>query len=328
MELAKKEELISKEFLFSRISDYDVYKYYTGDFTIGQVRKSPFRKDNNPSFSIYMKNGKLQHNDFADDRYRGDCIDLVQQLFNLDTKKATQKIAKDFGIAEGKDESARITSQYTKPFIDQKRHAFIQVSTRAWNKADAAYWGQFGITKEQLKEEQVYPLKELFLNRIRQGIDKDEIVYAYRYTEGFKIYFPNREKTKKWLSNIPLVVVENQQVIDDAQLLLIVKSKKDRLTLSNLLTGIPIISVQNESIAAYTEQFVERLKGKKVYISYDSDTAGKKASIKITQEFGYYHINVPDVYVERDKIKDWSDLYKEYGPTPIIEHFTLKGLIK
>ena len=68
-------------------------------------------------------------------------------------------------------------------------------------------------------------------------------------------------------------------------------------------------------------------KGKEVWISYDSDPAGKKASIKITKEFGFKHINVPDNYWEEDGIKDWADVYNKYGSNPIIEHFKKKGLI-
>lgn len=326
MELHKKEEIISKEFLFSKIEPYDVYRYYIGDFVIGQARKSPFHKDNNPSFGIYMRNGKLQHNDFADDRYKGDCIDLVQQLFNLDTKKATQKIAKDFGIADGKDESERITSQYTKPFIDEKRHCFIQVATRPWTKEDAAYWTQFGITKDQLKAEEVYPLKDVFINRRRQRVDKGELFYAYRYDEGFKIYFPNRPKGERWKSNIPITIIENSKILElyDPAVVLITKSRKDRLVLSRYFPYV--INVQNETRACFTEDFVQRLKGRIVWINYDSDDAGIKNCTAITTEFGYRYINVPRIYLQ-EGIKDYADLYRLKGEEVLINCLKEKGLI-
>lgn len=326
MELAKREELINKEFLFSKIEPYDVYRYYIGNFTIGHIFNSPFRKDNNPSFGVYMRNGKLQHNDFADDRYRGDCIDFVQQMYNLDIKRATQKIAKDFGIAEGKDESERITSLYTKPFIDQKRHSFIQVSTRAWKKEDAAYWTQFGISKEQLKAEEVYPLKEVFINRRKVRTDKDELFYAYRYEEGFKIYFPNRPKGERWFSNIPLTKVENIKILDEynPSVVLLTKSKKDRLVLSRYFPYV--LNVQNETRSSFTSELVEKLKGKTVWINYDSDEVGVKNCIRITTEFGYRYINVPKVYLE-EGIKDYADLYRLHGEEAVINSLKEKGLI-
>jgi 5S rRNA maturation endonuclease (ribonuclease M5) len=328
MKLDRKVQVITKSYIFAKISEYDVYRYYIGDFTIGQSRKSPFHKDNNPSFSVYMRDGKIQHRDHSDDQYRGDCINLVEQLYNLDIKDALKKIAKDFGIEEGKDESARITSQYVKPFMDQKRHSYIQVSVRKWNQDDANYWKQFGITSAQLKEDNVYPLKELFINKQRYGLSKDEIAYVYRYDEGYKIYFPNRPKEDRWKSNIPLTIVENRKVIQGADRVFIVKSKKDRLCLNSIFPDERIINVQNESVAAYTNELLQELKGKEVWISYDSDPAGKKASIKITKEFGFKHINVPDKYWEEDSIKDWADLYKNYGSIPVIKHFTDKVFLE
>lgn len=322
MKLERKEETVSKDYLFTKISEYDVYRYYVGDFTIGQVIKSPFRKDNNPSFSIYMRDGKIQHKDHADDYYRGDCINLVEQLYGLDLKDALKKIAKDFGIEDGKDESARITSQYVKPFMDQKRHSYIQVSVRSWNHDDANYWKQFGITSAQLKEDNVYPLKELYINRKRCGLSKDEIAYVYRYDEGYKIYFPNRPKDERWKSNIPLTIVENRKVIQGADRVIITKSKKDRLVLSRYLDNV--INVQNETRACFTESFVEELSGKEVWINYDSDDSGVKNCIKITEEFKYKYINVPRSYLP---VKDFADLYRVHGEEALLNELKSKNLI-
>jgi hypothetical protein len=322
MKLDKREETVSKEYIFSKIDYYDVYRHYIGDFVIGQARKSPFRKDNNPSFSVYMRDGKLGHRDHADDIYRGDCIDLVKQLFNLDTKNAVLKIAKDFGLEEGKDESARITSQYVKPFMDQKRHSFIQVTVRKFNQSDANYWKQFGITSAQLKEDNVYPLKEAWINRHRCPVLKDEIAYVYRYDEGYKLYFPNRVKEERWKSNIPLTIVENRKVIEGADRVFITKSKKDRLVLSKYLDNV--VNVQNETRACFTESFVQELSDKEVWINYDSDDAGVKNCIRITEEFKYNYINVPRSYLP---IKDFADLYRVHGEQAVIEILKSKNLI-
>lgn len=322
MKLEKKEETVSKDYLFTKISEYDVYRYYVGDFTIGQVTKSPFRKDNNPSFSIYMRDGKLQHKDHADDYYRGDCINLVEQLYRLGLKDALIKIAKDFGVEKGKDDSARITSQYVKPFMDQKKHSFIQVTVRKFNQADGNYWKQFGISSAQLKEDNVYPLKELYINKKRYGLSKDELAYVYRYDEGYKIYFPNRPKEDRWKSNIPLTIVENKKVIQGADRVFITKSKKDRLLLSRYLDNV--VNVQNETRACFTESFVQELSGKEVWINYDSDDAGVKNCIRITEEFKYNYINVPRSYLP---IKDFADLYRVHGEQAVIEILKSKNLI-
>lgn len=322
MELKAREEVINKDYLFQKIDYYDVYRYYIGNFSVGQPISSPFRKDNNPSFSIYIKDGKLRHHDFGDDRYKGDCIDLVKQLFNLDTKEAILKIAKDFGISEGVDNSARITSTYTKPYISEKASHLIQISARRWSAEDIAYWKQFGITTTMLREDNVYPVKEAYLNKRRIGMWKDELVYAYQYDEGIKLYFPNREKKEKWKSNIPLTVVENQKVLENAKRVIITKAKKDRLVLSRYMDNV--LNVQNETRACFTPEFVKKLEGKEVWINYDSDDVGVKNCTAITKEFGFKYVNVPREYLP---VKDFSDLYKEHGEKVLLQVLKSKNLI-
>lgn len=322
MEIKRRDETINKDQLFEKIDAYDIYRYYIGTFTIGQAISSPFRKDNNPSFCIYMKDGKLKHIDYADSTYGGDCIDFVKHLFNLGTKDAVKKIAKDFGIAKGVDESARITSTYTKPYISEKRHCFIQITPRKWTKEDIDYWGQFGITKDDLRADNVYAVKDAFINRRKVGIDKGELVYAYRYDEGLKLYFPNRKKEEKWKSNIPLTLVENEKVLENAQRVIITKAKKDRLVLSRYLDNV--INVQNETRACFTSKFLKKLEGKEVWINYDSDDAGVKNCKIITTEFGFRYINVPREYLP---VKDFSDLYRDYGEETLLQVLKSKNLI-
>jgi|APFre7841882654_1041346.scaffolds.fasta_scaffold01151_16 5S rRNA maturation endonuclease (ribonuclease M5) len=319
----KKQTFITKQFLFSKISEYDVYRYYVGEFKLGQTFCSPLRKDNNPSFTIFAgQDGRLHHIDHADDRYKGDCIDIVQSMFNLDTRTAMEKIAKDFFLLEGKDEHKKITSLYTKPVIDPKRHAMIQVTTKPFTAEDKAYWLQFGITRDELKKEDVYSVKDLYINRRREIVKPGELCFAYRYDEGFKIYFPNRPKEQRWKSNITTKTVENLNIINDAKRVLVTKSKKDRLVLARYFPTV--ISVQNESRSCFTEQFVSMLSNKEVWINYDSDEAGVKACKTITEEFGYRYINIPKKYLP---IKDFADLYKEYGEEPIVNYLKEKGFI-
>jgi len=323
-------EPISIELILSKIGDYDIYRYELGNFTIGTAFCNPLRKDKNPSMVIYMgQSGHLFHRDYADDNYKGGCFDLICQKYGLTLDKAIEKVATDFGIKNrSSQEYKKIISQYTKPILDIKKHALIQVSVRRWEEKDLEYWKQYGITLDQLKREEVYCVNEWFLNRKKQVIRPGELCFTYRYAEGFKIYRPERSSDDgKWISNITTKEVENLAVLKEANKVLIVKSKKDRLTLENIVPDLAIVNVQNESTSAYTDEFLNVLKNKDVWISFDSDPPGKKASIKITTEFGYKHINVPDRYFEQDGIKDWADLYKIYGKEPIIEHLKQKSLI-
>ena len=91
---------LDKEEILNKITEYDIYRFYLGrDFKIGEALHSPFRKDDNPSFSVKVtRSGTLHHIDFADTSKSGNCFHLVEQLFNLDYFEAFAKIDKDFGL--------------------------------------------------------------------------------------------------------------------------------------------------------------------------------------------------------------------------------------
>lgn len=326
MPVEKKKEPVSLQLIYSRISDYDIYRYEIGNFTINHAFCNPLRKDNNPSFVIYMnESGQLRHKDFADSSYSGSGIEFVQQKYGLSIGDAMKKIAKNFGLLEQDNKIYKeVLSTYTKPVMDIKRYTFIQINPRKWEQRDADYWKQFGITVDELKNEKVYPLKELFINRKREQFPQSELVYAYQYESGFKIYFPQREKGERWKSNIKTSIVENIKILQelDPAVVLITKSKKDRLVLSRYFPYV--MNVQNESRSCFTPEFVEMLRGRDVWINYDSDEAGVKNCTNITSEFGYKYINVPKNYLP---VKDFADLYKEHGEEEVINVLKQKNLI-
>ena len=68
---------------------------------------------------------------------------------------------------------------------------------------------------------------------------------------------------------------------------------------------------------------INRLKDKKVLINYDSDPPGKANSRKLTEKFGYSHVNVPD---NLWPIKDFADMIKEYGTETVKNYLKSKGI--
>jgi hypothetical protein len=87
-----------------------------------------------------------------------------------------------------------------------------------------------------------------------------------------------------------------------------------------------VLSVQNESRACFTPEFLLALEGKEVWINFDSDEPGVKNCKIITEEFGFKYINVPRQYLT-ENIKDFADLYKHHGEKPITDYLKSKGLI-
>ena len=323
MVLKKKQEIDANHIL--RFYSETIYRNELGDFTIGRAFCNCLRKDRKPSLTIFRaEDGNLLHKDFADDDYKGNCINLVAKKYSLTYSEAIKKIAQDLNLTDTTKLYIPVESQ-NKPITEPKKHCLIQVTARRYKKADLDYWLQYGIELEQLKREDIYCVEEFYINRIKQFIDKGELCFCYKYPEEkFKIYFPNREKNEKWKCNISLQITEKLEVLEKEGNIVLVKSKKDRMVLENLFPELLIVNVQNESISAFTDVLLKKLEGRKVWLSYDSDTAGKKASLAINKKFPWMkHINTPDRCLP---LKDWSDLMAKYGEDIIIKHFKQKGL--
>ena len=340
MKLVKNVPRFSIQELYEKIDSYDIYNHYIPGLKLNERFNNPFRKDKNPSLTVFVTADKsLMHHDFADENWRGGPFNLVAKIFNITVSEAIQVVAADFGFVKRELELQKIALD--KPILTPKEHSFIQIKTRKWNKdykgkawtKDSDFWTKkYDISKEQLDKENVFCVQEFYLNRRSQMIKPTELCYAYGYNNNtvFKVYYPDRKKgTKleefKWFSNIPTSTVENEEVIEKYEHIVITKSKKCRMVLSNIFKDIGIINVQNESSAAFTQELQNKLQGKKVWLNFDSDPPGKKNSLKITGQFGFKHINVPDKYLP--EIKDYSDLYEAYGEKPIIRQFKSKGII-
>lgn len=330
MILTKKKDSIQIEELFKKISEYDVYRYYMPrSFSLGEMVESPFIKQRSPSFGIYQKGQRIYHRDFdpEQDEYHGDCIAFVRQYYNLDTPAALEKIAQDFGIIDGSNRYETIKQQYVAPVLEDKRYKLIQVVTREWDTAALQYWAQYGISKEQLHKERIYNVKSWCINRKQQKIEKGELCFAYWFPGGFKMYYPNRVGKWKWITNIGKIV-ENSQAIHTYDKIIITKSRKDRMVLQNLFPQLGIISLQNESAISYPESLMEQLVNKRVWISFDSDPAGVKASIDMQKKHPWLkYINPPRWFLEERFLKDWAEIYAECGSEVIVQTFKDKQII-
>jgi len=335
MILERKKENIKIEDIMSKLTQFDIFRFYIpGLESLNTSVPSPLHMDKNPSMSVgTTKGGRLQFNDYSAD-VRGGPVDLVMMLYGINYDKALHKIASDFGIDNSESvEYKKIVAKYVQPIIDPKRHCEIHVFVRKFNDKELQYWAQYGITIEELKREDIWACKEWSLNRGKQYIAPDELCFVYKFPSGFKIYYPNRPKAEKWISNVSCATVEGLGCLNDQLIVIITKSRKDRVCLKKVLKDSPIciLNSQNESSAFVTDVLREKLTGKKVYTWFDTDPAGKKNSRKITLEIckNWLHLNVPDFLYEKHGVKDVSDWYKLDGNDNRIREFLkLKKIIE
>ena len=320
--------------ILAKISEYDVFMYYMPEksWQLNRATYSPFRTESNPSFMIYEKDGLMLFLDFSDSSYRGDCFQFVQMMFNLSYNEALLKIDRDFniGISGNKNDHLpdykQIVSRYEQPEILEKRYAHIQVITRKFTLEELEYWNGYHQDISDLRENNVYAVKHLYMNRQKLTVKKTELIFGYFYDGHWKIYRPFAQKHSKWVpNNVPITLMDGKENLKNDQLAFINKSKKDYMVIKKLYPYT--CAVQNEGWACFSDENVEFLRNNssKQILSFDSDEAGVKNSKLVTDMFGFSYCNVPRYYLQ-EGIKDWADLGKKYG-LQIIEHYLKQQFI-
>lgn len=330
---AKRSDL-TPESIFQRLTSYDIFRFYMPNkWRVNEVTTSPFHKDDDPSFLIGNRGGDLTFIDFANTSMKGDCFTFVKLLHGLgNMNDVLMMIDRDFGLglvgkATATSTYKKIKAKYEQPEEVGKRYAHIQVITRPFTKEELAYWAQYHQSLDDLRENNVYGIKKVFLNRKLFTLKETELRFGYYYDGCWKIYRPTMERRYKWLpNNVPIHFMEGLDNIKDADFSFINKSKKDYMVVKKLITTT--CAVQNEGISCFTPENVEYLKAnsKRQILSFDSDVAGVKNSQQITKIFGFDYANVPRGYLS-EGIKDWAELAKVYGMDLLEQIFKDKGLL-
>ena len=324
---------ISIEAILSRISEYDIFRYYMPhkDWKINRVTYSPFRHENNPSFMIGNKLGYLMFIDYSDTSKRGDCFNFVQMLHNVSISDTLKMIDKDFGLGFSTGvvtgEYKKIISEYKQPEIE-KRNSLIQVKVRKFTQDELDYWAQYHQDIQDLRDNNIYSIKELYLNKQRFPLGENELRFGYLY-EGqyWKIYRPFADKKKKWMpNNVPITAMDGKENIKNCEVAFINKSKKDYMVMKKLFPCS--CAVQNEGLGCFSHENVEYLKANsdRQILSFDADDVGVQNSKQITEMFDFDYTNVPRQYLT-EGIKDWADLSRKYGLKAIEECLKQKGIL-
>lgn len=316
--------------VYKYCNHYDLFRFYIGDFKLGKTILSPLSQERVPSFAVYAYGNRYRYKDFR--LGGGDIIQFVREKYNMDLRQAINKIIYDSGLSDKfKTELSYPVRalvkhnkkiSYTKPQID--------IKSRNSTSYDLEFWNDFLITKETLNKYGVRPIEIIFINNAVIKAEK----YAYAFREfkdneaSFTIYQPFSEK-KKWMkSHNHSVIYGWSQLPESGDTLIITKSLKDIMTIDSV-SGIPVISLQGESVMP-KDNIMKELKSrfKTIYLFYDNDFESKEnwgriLGAKIADKFDIFRIEIPDDITNKFKAKDISDLAKngdEYQVKKILDN--------
>ena len=302
----------------SRVTEIDILSFYLNIKELPCVINSPFRKDNRPSFGIYLNNKsqRVYYKDYATND-SGGLFDLLGKLWKCDYRKVLENINKDINkIDKG---TIRLNTKNSITIRSSNEHystSDLQCKIREWRDYDIEYWGQYGISLKWLKYADVYPIshKIIIKNQHKYVFKADKLAYAYvERKEGkvsIKIYQPKNTNGYKWSNKHDNSVISLWTKIPEyGDVLCICSSLKDSLCLyAN--TGIPAICPQGEGYRISTTAINElKRRFKKIYILFDNDEAGILDGKKLAEVTGFTNLILPKF----DNGKDVSDAYKILG---------------
>ena len=296
---------LTLDYILSRVTEYDIYAHYLGQFKVGAIYNSPFRKDKNPSFGIYYSKRTKQL--LFKDHGTGDCGNVVKFVSLYTGLTNYNDILSD--IVKKLNITPTTTLDSSKQYIPSTE-TIIGVVRQPFTKVDINYWSQFNISEKTLKKFNVNSIKYYLCNGIVKGIYKENNpMYAYKVYNNFKIYRPLADKYTKWRNNLSETDIQGfQQLPAKDDILVITKSLKDVMCLYEM--GIPAISPSSES-TWIPDNILEQLKKrfKRIFICFDRDVAGVRNLRKISLKTGLK----PFLVHKSFNAKDISDAIKLNG---------------
>lgn len=299
---AKLPDNITLDWILSKVTEYDIYAKYIGQFKVGIIYNSPFRKDKNPSFGIYYSKRTKQL--LFKDHGTGECGNVIKFVSLFTGKTEYNDILSDIVDKLNITNNTKLVS--SKQYIPPTK-TVIGVVRQEFTDVDINYWKQFNISINTLKKFNVNSIKYYLCNGIVKGTYKRENpMYAYKVYNNFKIYRPLADKYTKWRNNLTDYDIQGyEQLPQKGDILFITKSMKDVMCLHEM--GYPAVSPSSES-TFLPKDVLEQLKTrfKRIIILFDRDTAGVKRSRKLSRETGLEAMFINKKF----KAKDVSDAVK------------------
>lgn len=293
---------ITLDWILSKVTEYDIYAAYIGNFKVGMIYNSPLRKDKTPSFGCYYsrKTKQLMFKDHG----TGECGNIIKFVSLFTGLTNYSDILNDIVNKLKITNDTKLVS--SKQYIPSTE-TVIGIVRQDFTLTDINYWSQFNISTTTLKKFGVSSIKYYLCNGVVKGIYKDSNpMYAYKVYNNFKIYRPLADKYTKWRNNLTENDIQGfKQLPKTGDILIITKSMKDVMCLYEM--GIPAISPSSES-TFIPDKALNQLKKrfKTILICFDRDEAGCKYLRKISLKTGLK----PFLVHKKWKAKDISDAIK------------------
>jgi hypothetical protein len=322
--------VLTKEEILMAVTPYQILTHYLQPFIKKGVDLRNGKCISNPlilpviqrsgSFNIYCIDGHWRFKDFKTGD-KGDCFDLVKQLFKLDFRGCLQKISEDI---EKIQQQSNITPEAEIGHnSDNIRYGIIdyRLSLREkFNNAEISYAKSYGFQAETVKKYRMKAADEVALkirsvkgderNVILRATNEDPIFVYQIGNNCYKLYRPFNSQYKfTWLGTKPEnFVFGYEQLPQSGKAVIITAGEKDVITLASIGYNAMCLNSETSNLSVELAEELKR-KFKNVLICYDIDPTGLQQSDRLCKEHGLKRVSLP-LQLLRNGGKDVSDYFK------------------
>lgn len=318
-------EDVTKTNILEHVTPYDIFCFYIPWFVPHRTIKTPFKNESRGSFyaTVFPK-GYIWFKDYGRN-IKGDCFNLVMELFDCNFSEAINRINIDMGLGLGDSGITDIGATNNRTLVHKEyqpspqQDANIQLKYRDWTIDDLQFWADYGVDKLTLDFYQIKPIRAYWIREMKFTTNK--LAYAWPSGGKWKVYQPN-SKLHKWYGDITAPQGEDY-LPQYGEILLLQSSMKD-IAACKARYNIPGVASISETtpfdsidLSLYERRF------NRICVLFDNDEAGIQSSTSTCIERGYENIILPKtsiskmkdpsdfVYYRKEKILD--DVFKSYG---------------
>lgn len=275
--------------------------------------KSPFTKEKNPSFVMYVKNGSYIFKDFSSGK-SGSAVDMVMTLFKESYPKSVRRIL-DVYNSHTLDKPFNIST-----FKEKKVYSLQESIKRQWNVKDRDYWTRYNIGSSILSKFNVCPIAGYSLIKEDKQVNiSGDYMYAYMKEDGsiYKIYQPFSNLKFLKISNY----VQGSEQVENKPYLIYTKALKDIMSIYSFGFNLDLKAPDSENTLLPKHVIENDLRSyKRVMVLFDNDEAGINSASKYKDKYG-----IKPIFLSYGE-KDVSDHINKFGAEKV--YYWLAALIR
>lgn len=301
----------------------DVFKREIGEISYTKNVKSPFRKDDNPSFRLKRSvNNIVYGQDYGGFQWGGNAIELIQELYGLNFSEAINKIWKDFN-----GDSIRLEKKIfeaPKP-VKKSKPLIFEFTDCKFTDLHKKYMDKYKLDETYCNYRDIWAVDKFAINKKVQKLTNGEYRFAYvprdcngKELEGkLKILSlgPSVLKENKWRTNVPNKFLWHCHTIPkDCKTLFVVKSVKDGAVL-NKHYGLHCIELQSENAKIFLRNNVEITKSlaQNIVLCLGADDQAINTAEEIVKETGFDSFTIPRSLYQNFELEDTADYVANFS---------------